>query len=198
VQILQLLQMVQENADIRQLEKVLQSDSTLSLKLLRYINSAGFGLSVDIGSLRHAVSMLGYTPLFRWLILMLARTSPDGFSPALLELSIIRGRFAELLARDFFSKSEAEHLFVVGMFSRLDHLLGMPMEKLLGEIKLPETVNQALISRTGIYGPFLALAEASEHQSGASASIAAPMCISSEQVNTAHLSALMWARQLDL
>lgn len=197
-QILRLLQMVQDNVDIRQLEKVLQTDSTLSFKLLRYINSAGFGLAVEIQSLRHAVSMLGYMPLFRWLTLMLARASSDGFSPSLLELSIIRGRFVELLARDFLSKAEAENLFVVGMFSRLDHLLGMPIERVLQEVMLPESVNQALVSRGGVYGPFLMLAEAIERQSGAAANFAAPLLITPERVNNAHLSALIWARNLEI
>jgi EAL and modified HD-GYP domain-containing signal transduction protein len=190
--------MVQDNVDIRQLEKVLQTDSTLSFKLLRYINSAGFGLAVEIQSLRHAVSMLGYMPLFRWLTLMLARASSDGFSPSLLELSIIRGRFVELLARDFLSKAEAENLFVVGMFSRLDHLLGMPIERVLQEVMLPESVNQALVSRGGVYGPFLMLAEAIERQSGAAANFAAPLLITPERVNNAHLSALIWARNLEI
>jgi EAL and modified HD-GYP domain-containing signal transduction protein len=196
-QIVQLMQMVRENVDIRHLEKVLQSDATLSFQLLRYINSASFGLSVEIQSLKHAVAMLGYTPLFRWLTLMLARTSLDGFSPALLKVSIVRGRFAELLARDFFSKDEAENLFLVGMFSRLDHLLGIPIEQVLKDVMLPEPVNQALITRSGIYGPFLALAEVSERQSGAAADLAASLLITPERVNQAHLSALVWARRLE-
>jgi EAL and modified HD-GYP domain-containing signal transduction protein len=68
-QILQLMHMVQGDADIRHLEKVLKSDVALSYKLLRYINSAGFGLEFEIDSPRHAVAMLGYAPMFRWLLL---------------------------------------------------------------------------------------------------------------------------------
>ena len=105
--ILQLMQMVQGNADVRDLEKVLKRDATLSYKLLRFINSASFGIDVEIESLRHAVSMLGYTPLYRWLSLLLGMTNMAGFSPALLEAAIIRGRFAELLGQRFLPKSEA-------------------------------------------------------------------------------------------
>lgn len=195
--IFRLMQMLREDADIRELEKVFQSDATLSFKLLRYINSAGFGLKVEIESLRQAVAMLGYRPLFRWLTLMLARSNSGSFSPALLQVSIVRGRFAELLARVFFSFAEAENLFVVGMFSRLDHLLGLPIEQVLKEIVLPAAVNQALVARTGPYGPFLAVAEASEQENGASAILAAALLLTPEQVNKAHLSALAWAKNLD-
>jgi EAL and modified HD-GYP domain-containing signal transduction protein len=197
-QIFRLMEMVRENADIREIEKVLQSDAMLSYKLLRYINSAGFGLRVEVESLRQAVALLGYTPFFRWLTLMLARTNSDGFSPALMQVSIVRGRFAELLAQDFFTAAESENLFVVGMFSRLDQLLGLPMEEVLKQIVLPAPVNQALVTRDGPYGPFLALAEAGERHCGESANLAAPLLISSARTNKAHLSALVWAKNLEL
>lgn len=57
------------------LKKVLKRDATLSYKLSRYINSPGFGIEVEIHSLRHAEAMLGSTPLFRWLSMLLAMTS---------------------------------------------------------------------------------------------------------------------------
>ena len=65
----QLMQMVQDNVDVREMEKLLKCDATLSYRLIRHINSANFGLKVEIESLRHAVTMLGYAPLYRWLAL---------------------------------------------------------------------------------------------------------------------------------
>ena len=197
-QILQLMQMVQGNADIRHLEKVLKSDVTLSYKLLRYINSAGFGLEVDIESPRHAVAMLGYAPLFRWLLLLLARTNAPGFSPALMQAAMVRGRFAELLGQGILSRREAENLFVVGMFSFLDRLLGIPIQEVLSQLVLPESITQALASRDGVYGPVLTLAEASECADGSAADLAAALSMTSAQVNRAHLSAIGWAQGIKL
>lgn len=196
--ILQLMQMVQENADVRHLEKVLKRDATLSYKLFRYINSPGFGIEVEIQSLRHAVTMLGYTPLFRWLSLLLAMTSTTGFSPALLQAAIVRGRFVELLGQGLLSKSEAENLFVVGMFSLLDQLLGIPIQEVLSQILLPEAVAQALLSREDVYGPFLALAEACEQENGNASDFAEALFMTSTRVNHAHLSALSWSQNLKL
>ena len=68
--ILQLMQMVQGNEDIAEDRKrVLKRDPALSYKLLRFINSAGFGAAREIQSLKQAISMLGYAPLYRWLVL---------------------------------------------------------------------------------------------------------------------------------
>ncbi|SFC06186.1 EAL and modified HD-GYP domain-containing signal transduction protein [Polaromonas sp. OV174] len=198
VLILQLMQMVQENADVRHLEKVLKRDATLSYRLFRYINSASFGIEVEIQSLRHAVAMLGYTPLFRWLSLLLATTNAEGFSPALLQAAIVRGRFTELLGQNFLSKGESENLFVVGMFSLLDQLLGVPIQSVLKQILLPEAIAQALLTRDGMYGPFLALAEACEREHGCASDFADALFMTAASVNQMHLSALAWAQNLKI
>ncbi|WP_305618417.1 EAL and HDOD domain-containing protein [Polaromonas sp.] len=196
--ILKLMKMVQDNADVRELEKVLKHDATISYKLFRYINSAGFGIEVEIESLRLAVAMLGYRPLFRWLSLLLAATSSTGFSPALMQAAIVRGHFAELLGRGALPKSEAENLFFVGMFSLLDRLLGIPMQEVLSRILLPEAVVQALLAREGAYGPFLALVEACEQEDGCSALHANALFMTASDVNQAHVSALAWAQNIKL
>jgi c-di-GMP-related signal transduction protein len=196
--ILQLMQLVQENADVRHLEKILKQDATLSYKLFHYINSAGFGLVVEIQSLRHAVAMLGYTPLLRWLSVLLAATNTNGFSPALLQAAIIRGRFAELLGHGVLPREESDNLFFVGMFSLLDQLLGISMQEILKEIVLPDAVAQALISRSGVYGPFLELVEACEGRHGSVAEFSDALFMTALHVNQAHLSALAWAQRLKL
>lgn len=194
--ILQLMEMIRKNADIQQLEMVVKRDAALAYKLLRYINSAGFGLRTEVQSLKHAVTILGYSPLYRWLSVLLATASTGGNSPVLLETAIVRGRFAELLGQPFMSKTEAENLFVAGMFSLLDRLLGIPMAEVLSSIQLPESVTEALLSRGGIYGPYLALAEACELNSMLVGSLCESLEIDPVDVNKAHLASLVWAKNI--
>jgi c-di-GMP-related signal transduction protein len=198
VLILRLMQMVQENADVRQIEGVLKRDAALSYKLFHYINSPGFGIEVEIASLRHAVAMLGYTPLFRWLSVLLATTNTTGYSNALLQAAIVRGRFAELLGKDLLPRAEAEHLFFVGMFSLLDQLLGVALPTVVEQIVLPDAVVQALLRREGVYGPFLALVEACEQPDGRVAEMAEALLMTSTRVNQAHLAALTWAHSVSI
>lgn len=198
VLILQLMQLVQDNADIRHLEKILNQDATISEKLLHHMNSARFGLDGRIESMRQAVAMLGYKPLFRWLSLLLAMTSKSGFSPALLQAAIIRGRFIELLGQGLLHKSEADNLFVVGTFSLLEQLLGIPVDEVFTQVVLPESVAQALRSREGVYGPFLALVEACERDEGHAAALASALSMDAQRVNQAHLAATLWAQNIKL
>ena len=76
-QIVRLMNLVRNNADIREIETVLKQDVALSYKLLRHINSVGFGLMCEIQSFRHAVSILGYNKLHKWLSVLLVTASRD-------------------------------------------------------------------------------------------------------------------------
>ena len=196
--ILQLMRMVQQNADIVQLEAVLKRDAALTYKLLRFINSAGFGLGREIMSLRQALAVLGYAPLYRWLTLLLATASASGYSPVLLETAVVRGRLTELLGLAALGKGQADNLFVAGMFSLLDRLLGIPMAQVLDTVNLSDDVQAAMLTRCGLYGPYLALAEACELNSTLVSSLAASLNISPLDVNQAHLSALAWAQNIDV
>jgi c-di-GMP-related signal transduction protein len=196
--ILQLMKLVQDNADVRHLENILTKDATIAEKLLHHMNSPGLGLETHIASIHQAVSLLGYKPLFRWLSLLLAMTRKSGFSPALLQAAIIRGRFVELLGQGLLQKADADNLFVVGTFSLLDQLLGIPMDAVFSQVVLPDTVVQALRTRDGVFGSFLSLAEACERDDGDAGALARALSVDAERVNQAHLAAIVWAQNIKL
>lgn len=198
-QIVRLLNLVRANADIKEIEAVLKQDVALSFKLLRYINSAGFGLAVEIQSFRHAVTMLGYDKLNRWLSLLLVTSSKDAATPALMQAAIARGRFMELAGKGYIEKNELDNLFIAGAFSLLDILLGVLMETALADMNLPGPINEALISGEGPYAPFLQLALASEKADYAAfAAQAEELQLPTEAVNRAQLEALRFADSLQL
>ncbi|WP_157669990.1 EAL and HDOD domain-containing protein [Chitinibacter sp. GC72] len=196
--ILNLLNMLRNNAEIRDIENALKRDVALSFKLLRYINSAGFGLSCEIQSFRHAVTILGYQKLYRWLTLLLVTAGAEtGSPPALLKTAVTRGRLVELLGAHLLDGQDKDNLFIVGMFSLLDVLLDMQMDTILETLILPETVSDALLSRTGIYGPFLELAEACEDAEMAEVPrLCEQLQITPEMLNRAHVQALNWVEEL--
>lgn len=196
--ILNLLNMLRNNAEIRDIENALKRDVALSFKLLRYINSAGFGLSCEIQSFRHAVTILGYQKLYRWLTLLLVTASAEtGSPPALLKTAVTRGRLVELIGGYFLDGQERDNLFIVGMFSLLDVLLDMPMQRVLETLILPDPVCDALLERSGIYGPFLELAEACEDPEMSDVpKLCEQMAISPEMLNRAHVQALTWVEDI--
>lgn len=197
--VLQLMDKVRQEADIKHIEEGFKRDVALTFKLLRYINSAAFGLSCEIQSIRHAVSILGYRPLYKWLTLLLATASPSPMAPVLTRTAVTRGRLCELLGAYHLPKAEQDNLFITGVFSMLDALLETPMAQIMERLTLPDSVADALLHRTGIYGPILELIEACESADATRIDrLAEDLFLSPEQVNAAHLKALAWVEQLGL
>ena len=196
--IIQLINLVRREADLDEIEEVIKRDPTLSYKLLRMINSCGFGLSVEITSFRHAVMILGLNRLFRWATLLMTISRPGGAAPAAGTTAVVRGRLMELLAAELMPQEDCDNAFVVGVFSLLDTMLGMPLDQALGSVTLPEPVLDALLRNEGQLAPFLALTKACETGDDvAFAKACDELQLSNHQVNWAHLQALMWADQLD-
>ncbi len=197
--ILNLLNKIRNNADMDVIDMFFKRDVALSFKLLRYINSVGFGLSCQIQSIRHALTILGYQQLYRWLTLLLVTANEDSTAPALMKTTVIRGRLTELLGHTYLDKHEWDNLFIVGIFSLLDVMLEMPMENILAQLNLPESIGDALLRREGMYGPFLALAEACEGTDlGHLKKMAESLQLEPEQVNQSHLAALAWVEDLGI
>lgn len=196
-QIVRLLNLVRHDADIREVESLLKQDVAISYKLLRFINSAGFGLMCEIQSFRHAVSILGYANLNKWLSLLLVTASRDPGAPAMMQTSIARGRFMEQIGASFFDKSELDNLFITGAFSLLPTLLGTSMQSVLDEMHLPDAVTDALLNEEGSYAPFLKLARACESFDPAPLQkLAAELQLPPESINRALIGALGFADSL--
>ena len=195
--IIQLINLVRKQASTTEIEEVFKHDPTLSFNLLRFINSAGFGLSCEITSFRHAVMLLGLKKLFRWAALLMTTSAGSGSSPAVGNAAVVRGRLMELLAAELLPADECDNAFVVGIFSLLDTMLGIPLEEALASISLPQSVTDALLRGTGVLAPFLQLTLACENADDALfAQNAIALQLTGDQVNWAHLQALAWAENI--
>ncbi|MBI2797093.1 MAG: EAL domain-containing protein [Gemmatimonadetes bacterium] len=143
----------------RTLEDSFRADPALTIKLLRIVNSAAMGRS-GIDSIPQAIRLVGRAPLHRWLALLLASSAPrgDGIESEMVLAALERGRLCEVMAENSGRKAAAPALFLTGLLSTLDSILGVPMAELLKQIKVSVEVETALLHEEGPYTPFLQLA----------------------------------------
>lgn len=194
--LINLMNMVMREAEVNEIEDLLKREPNLSFKLLRYINSAGFGRKVEISSFRHAVLTVGMKRLFRWTALLIAGTPSGNVAPAVGSLAIVRGRMMELLALESLSAAEADLAFVTGMFSMLDALLGMPLADALELVTLPAVVSDAVLRGDGVFAPYLGIAKGCESAEEAPLDIlSARYGIPVARMTALHLEALAWGEQ---
>ena len=197
--IVELINRVDRHEAIDRLEAVMKMDPTMAFKLLRYINAPCFGLSVEITSFRHAIMLIGYQRLKRWLALLLASGSRDGALKPVIYAAVRRGLVMEELGRDSGCDDDRRgELFICGVFSLLDRLMQQPFDELLKSIPASDAVRDMLLHGRGPHQPYLALVQAIESASVYDIRAAADaLLMDVASVNRAVLRALLAARQLD-
>jgi EAL and modified HD-GYP domain-containing signal transduction protein len=196
--IVELINRVDKQEPIERLEATLKRDPSLAFKLMRYINSPAFGLSVEISSFRHAIMMLGYQRLKRWLALLLATASKDTNLKPVMFAAVRRGLLMEELARSSGDEEMRNEMFICGVFSLLDRMFRQPFSELMRTIPVPERVYQALVDGSGPYHPYFELVRAVEAESLFDFRAAADnLMMSVSEINRAELRALTAAAQLD-
>jgi EAL and modified HD-GYP domain-containing signal transduction protein len=152
----------------RTIEEAFRSDPGLSYKLLRMVNSASLG-GRGINSIDHALRLLGREPLHRWLSMLLVADARNGngIRSELVKSSLFRGHLCELVGDQVGGTARRSipspgTLFLIGLFSRIDVLLKIPMEDLFKKIDLSEAARDALLWRAGPGGGILKGVEAYE------------------------------------
>ncbi len=196
--IVELIHRVDKEEPIERLEATLKRDPPLAFKLLRYINSPAFGLRVEISSFRHAIMMLGYQRLKRWLALLLATASKDVNLKPVMFAAVRRGLLMEELSRSVADEEMRNEVFICGVFSLLDRMFQQPFSQLLESIPVPERVRQALVDEAGPFQPYLDVVRAVESESLFEFREAADkLMMSVNEINRAQLRALMQAADLE-
>jgi c-di-GMP phosphodiesterase len=179
--VVQLVGALQDPAiSLETIEDLISRDVALSYRLLRYINSAFFGLRREVDSIGRAVALLGLENIKRWSTLT-AFAGIDDKPRELITTALVRARFCEL-AGPHFGESNTDQLFTLGLFSVVDALMDSPMPELLRSIPFPEDMTHALVAGHGPKGQLLDAAVACERGKAPSDDLAA-----------LHTESLAWA-----
>ncbi len=150
VTITQLLsEVIRDDIDYDKIEMILNRDISLSYKLLRYVNNVRYGKFDPITSFRHAVVYLGKKEMRRFISLVYATSVADnGKSDELSKMSLIRGKFCELLAQKR-RTVDPQNAFLCGLLSLLEAMLDRPFREILSQIPIADEIKSALIDKKG-------------------------------------------------
>jgi EAL and modified HD-GYP domain-containing signal transduction protein len=162
---LQLLKAVYAHLELEELNSQFKQQPELSVNLIKYLNSVHLAVRMRITSIKHAISMLGYDNLKRWL-LILAYANKQGkidVQSPLLNNAIHRGTFFEEITKSMnLDKSIADKAYLMGLISHLDALYKVSIQSILEQLPLDTEISKALLNKEGTLGTLLSLAEAVE------------------------------------
>ncbi len=188
---LRLLARLQDpQVEAKELDTLISQDVSLSYKLLRYINSAFFGLPRKVESISQAVVYLGLRTIKTWVSLIVL-SGIDDKPLELMTTAMVRAKMCELLAEAVDDHGK-DIYFTVGLFSTLDAMMDTPMEDILRSLPLTEEIQQALLNHQGRHGQALACVLAYEHHHWDTVQFED---LEASQIRQAYLQAIQWADQ---
>jgi EAL and modified HD-GYP domain-containing signal transduction protein len=181
--------------DVREIENLVKGEASLCYRLLRYLNSAAFGFSAEIHSVRHALSILGEREVRRWICLVATLAAGQGRTSDLVLAVLVRARFCELLSPRI--QPGASDLFLMGMLSLMDTILRIPMRQVLDNVPVDQESKAVLLGEVSRLGSFYQLMLASEAGDWKAVSeLSRELHLSEGEVAEGYWQAMQWARQV--
>ena len=193
---LRLLQAVsQPEIDVVKFEAMIKQEASICYRLLRYLNSAVFGMKNEIHSIRHALTLLGEREVRRWVRLIATLTIGESRSSELVSSAMVRARFCELLAPRV-PHGESD-LFLMGLFSLIDSILEIPMPRVLEAVPVDHETKAVLLGEKSKLRPLYELMLARESGDWEVAnSRSRELRLSESDVAEAFWQAMHWSRQI--
>lgn len=136
-------EMQKEEPDFGEIERIIESDVDMSYKILKLVNT--FSLTSEVSSIRHAISILGLKEIDKWLNFIMLQNFTKEKPSELVKMSVIRSKFAELIAMNSNKRNQRYQASLIGLFSLIDAILGKTKEKVLSEIPMTEDVKKAIM-----------------------------------------------------
>jgi EAL and modified HD-GYP domain-containing signal transduction protein len=135
-----------------ELELLIKQDVSMTYRLLRFINSAWYGLKTAVESIRHALVLLGPEQVRVWASMLVLKDMGEDKPNELFRRCLMRGRMAEAFAPRVGLKSRSSELFLMGMFSLADALTDIPLARVLFGLPLSKEIKMALLGQGGQFG----------------------------------------------
>ena len=148
------------DADLVELENLFKNSASLTLGLLKLVNSVGVnGGREPVESIRQAIVMLGQKQMLRRVQLLMYAAPSNPASDAIMLQVANRARLMELIAQktESYQANFSEQAFMVGMLSMADAVIHSPLEEILNDIGLSSSLKKAILEQTGAHGQLLKL-----------------------------------------
>lgn len=184
-----------ENFDLTEAADVIGRDTALVIALLDIVNK--LSVNSEITSIRHAAAMLGQKELKKWITTAITKQLCADKPSEITRVSLLRAKFAENLAPLFDLKGMSQELFLMGLFSVIDLILGIPMDEALTRLSISKNIKSALVNKSGPYYKVLNFIECYENADWQEVSRTMLLDnIPLEDVSNAYISTLEWYRDL--
>lgn len=154
---LMLVEVNRPELDLDALEALIRQDLALSVRLLRYLQSAGMGWRHEVSTLGQGLRILGHRAARTWASLTAYTLMCSDKPKELATTSLVRAHLCEELGTLVLGEGKRSELFLVGLLSTLDAVFDRPMSVILAEMPLAGEVTATLLGEASPLADALAL-----------------------------------------
>jgi EAL and modified HD-GYP domain-containing signal transduction protein len=189
-----LVELTRTTMNLEEVLRIVRMEASLCYRLLRLANSALWGLRETVTSVRGAFMVVGEDRLRTLVAVAASSFLGQGQSAALVEMSLLRARFCELVA-PLVGENPKEQ-FMLGLLSLIDAMLGTSMEMIAKELPFRDEARAALLGVKNRAAAPLCLIRSFELGAWASCECEPEgVAISEETLTTLYLESVTWARE---
>ena len=168
--------------------RLIENDPVLTYMFLRQVQTANYYRGNRITDVKRGLLMMGTEELRRWVSLVLLKKNNVSQSDELARKSYLRGRFVEKLIENSKTKADSRQGFLLGLFSLLDRVMGVEMDRLLYGLEIDSAVKAALLGEEeNEYSLFLNFATIYDMGNTRMILPELPLRISDEEVSTLYM-----------
>ncbi len=181
--------------DLGDAADVISRDAALVISLLKIANR--LSRNSEITSVKHACAMIGQKELKKWINTAVTEALCADRPNEIIRMVMIRAKFAQELAPLFGSATDAEELFLMGLFSMLDIMLDKPMEEALDMVLVSKDIRDTLLTKNGKYSIVYDFVKAYENADWSDVSrLMLLRDISEKQVSAKYIESLQWYHEM--
>ncbi len=152
--------------DIDHITSVIEKDLSISYKLLKLINSPAIRPKYEVSSIKQAIVLLGLIEIKKWIYVLAIKginsDKEEISSKEIIHLSLTRAKLGELIGKQSGDSVNSSKYFLLGMFSLIDSILRVPIDKILAELPLASDIKAALMGQESELKSLLDLMESVE------------------------------------
>jgi EAL and modified HD-GYP domain-containing signal transduction protein len=181
------------NATYDEISEEIETDPTISFKLLRFISSSDKAKRGKISSVKHALTYLGLYEIRKFVALIAAANLSEDYCDEIYRIAVVRAKFCEYLAHESASEEEQAKTYLTGLLSMIAPILKIKVEDIIPKLPIDSDIKSALLHYSGRYGQYLSVCEFYERGHWRQADgVAAKLDVEPDDMAEAYMLALKW------
>jgi len=189
----------EDEPNMEKLVGIIKRDVSLTFRILQLANTIKNNIHTEITSIRHAITLIGFKELHKWIYLLSIRTTGEKLTEVqeeAIQSALIRAKLCELMATAKSYKNSPE-FYLVGMFSNIETILKRPMEMIVATLPFSENIIQTLLGHQTKMTPILECSIALQKLNWSSIDkFATDLHFTSEQLTAFYNKSIRWANEI--